>query len=173
MPDDFDQTAVAEEEASLRVWNRHIVDLRAQIGGASPRDRVKNAADLITSIPDNLLAEPVWSEPTVVRGKTYVLIGLQNQVVLALRQEDIDPRSKQTLEELSAQTASRIEDVLRAKADQNYLPNLLKGIGLSLLATLVFLALLSGIVRLRHRARGTLARKFWERSFRRLILRHS
>jgi small-conductance mechanosensitive channel len=162
--EDFDQTAVAEEEASLTVWNRHIVELRANIGGASPQERADNAADLITSISDELLNEPVWHESTLVRGKTYQLIGLQNQVLLALRHEDIDPRSKQTLEELGAQTASRIQEVLRAKAEQIYLPNLVKGIGLSLVATLFFFFLVSMMVRLRDRARGTLARKLWERA---------
>ena len=90
--------------------------------------RADNAADLITSISDELLSEPVWHESTVVRGRTFQLIGLQNQVLLALRQEDIDPRSKQTVDELGAQTASRIQEVLRATAEQNYLPNLLKAI---------------------------------------------
>ena len=163
LPEDFEQSAVAADEASLRVWNRHIVDLRANIGGATPAERAKNAAELITSIPEHLLREPLFNESTVIRGETFQLIGVQNQVLLALRHEDIDPRSKQTLGELGTQTASRIQEVLAAKAEQNYLPNLLKGIGLSLVATLVFLALLFGLVRLRRWMQGRLARKFWER----------
>lgn len=162
MPPDLDQTVLAEEEASLRVWNRHIVDLRVHVGGADPTARAHRAAKLITSIPDDLLNEEIWHEPAEVRGQEFSLVGIQNQVLIALRREDIDPRSKQTLEELGAQTASRIQEVMRAKAEQNYLPNLLKGIGLSLFATLVFLTLLIGLVRLRHWIQGRVARKFWE-----------
>lgn len=151
LPPGYDSSLVADKEASLKVWNRPIVVLRAHVGGLDPQERAQRVAELITSLPDEFLDKEVWTEPSVIRGANFQLIGVQNQVLLGLLREDLLPTSNQTLDEVATQVASRIQGVIRAKAEQNHLPNLLRGIGLSLLVTVVFGLLLAGIFRLRHR----------------------
>ena len=163
LPPGFDKSAVADEAATLRVWNRTIVDLRAELTGLDPYERATRAAKNITSLPDSLLEEEVWSERTQIREFDLVLIGVEDQVLLPLRLEDIDPTSDQTLEELGADVAVRIQEVLRAQAEQRHWPTLIRGILLSLLATLIFLFLMWGIVRLRTRLARALTRSFAKR----------
>jgi len=163
LPPGFDRSAVADDAATLRVWNRNIVDLRAELTGLDPYERAARAAENITSLPDSLLTEEVWHEPTQIREFHLMLIGVEDQVLLPLRLEDIDPTSDQTLEELGADVAVRIQEVLRAQAEQRHWPTLLRGILLSLLATLIFLFLMWGIVRLRTRLARALTRWFAER----------
>lgn len=88
-----------------------------------------------------------------------MLIGVQDQVLLPLRREDLDPTTDMTLEELGTEVAGRIQEILQALAEQRQWPNLLRAILLSLLATCVFILLLTGIVRLRSRLRDALIRR--------------
>lgn len=163
LPPGFDRSAVADDAATLRVWNRTIIDLRAELTGLDPYERAARAAENITSLPDSLLTEEVWHEPTQIREFHLMLIGVKDQVLLPLRLEDIDPTSDQTLEELGADVAVRIQEVLRAQAEQRHWPTLLRGILLSSLATLIFLFLMWGIVRLRTRLARALTRWLAER----------
>ena len=165
-PQSADRPAVAEDEATLRVWNREIVVLRARFAGFEPRERASKAAQVITALPDEALTGEVWHEPTVIRGIPLQLVGVQNQVLIALNEKDIAPTSDQTLEELAEVVTGRVEDVLRAKAEQRSLPNLLRGIGLSLLATLILLALLWAMTRLRSRLDRKLTQALRERAVR-------
>lgn len=150
LPPEFDERYIAGESAVLRVWNRRIVELRARVADLEPYERVEQAAERIDSLSAESLQKDVWHEVTEIRGDRYALIGVGDQVLLPLRLEDLDPTSNQSLDALATEVAERIEEVLRAKAEQNRLPNLLRGIGLSLAATLTFLLLLAGIFRLRR-----------------------
>lgn len=163
LPPGFDRSAVADNAATLRVWNRTIVDLRAELTGLDPYERAARAAENITSLHDSLLEKEVWFEPTKIREFHLMLVGVEDQILLPLRLEDIDPTSDQTLEELAADVAVRIQEVLRARAEQRHWPTLLRAILLSLLATLIFLFLMWGIVRLRTRLARALTRWFAKR----------
>ena len=151
LPPSFDPRFVAEEEASLKVWNRDIVQLRAVVAGLEPHERKNQAIERIASLPEALLQEDVWSDPASIRGMDFILIGVKDQVLLGLKQEDLDPTSDQTLEELGSQVADRIQAVLEARSRQRHWPIILRGLGLSLVATLVFFLLMSGVIRLRAR----------------------
>ncbi len=164
LPAGFIPSRIADDEVDLRVWNRHIVTFRGIVGGLEPYERANRSKERITSLPDDALGADVWSEPTEIRGVPFQLVGVQNQVLVELRREDLDPASRQTLEELGGEVASRLQEVMSAKAEQNYLPNLLRGIGLSLLATLMFGLLLVAIFRLRQRLVTRLRRILQHRS---------
>lgn len=146
-----DQPRVADKEATLRVWNRFIIEIRAEVAGIDPAERVSQAVRRITSLPAEGLRKEVWTEPVEIRGIDFILIGVDANVLLALTQLDLDPTSDQTLEELAADAAARIQEVLRARADQRHWPTVLRGIGYSLAATLLFLVLMLVILRLRAR----------------------
>jgi small-conductance mechanosensitive channel len=150
LPPEFNERYIADESAVLRVWNRRIVELRARVADLEPFERVAQAAERIDALSDQILNEDVWHEITEIRGDRFALIGIKDQVLLPLRIEDLEPTSKQTLEQSATEVAERIQEVLRAKAEQRRLPNLLEAIGLSLVATLLFLLLVSGIFRLRR-----------------------
>jgi len=163
LPPEFDERFIADEEASLRVWNRHVVELRARLGDLDPLERVELADKRIRALPDSLLTEDVWTEIAQIRGVDLILVGVKDHVLLALRQEDLDPTSRQTLDELGVQVAGHIQEVLQARAEQRHWPAILRGAGLSLAATLIFVLLLWGIVRLRTRLALALSRNLERR----------
>jgi small-conductance mechanosensitive channel len=163
LPPRFDESAVAQDTAILRVWNRRIVELRAELAGNDPAERVAQAAEHITSLADSLLEEEVWVEPTKIREFDLMLVGVEDQVLLSLRLEDLDPASDQTLEELGTEVAGRIQQVLRAQAEQRHWPNLVRAILFSLAATLIFVALIAAILRFRSRFMQSWAQRIHRR----------
>ena len=163
LPKGFDPAFIAEDEATLKIWNRTIVVLRGRLAGLEPDERVAQAQERITSLPATLLEEEVWSEAATVRNLDLVLVGVQDQVLLPLRREDLDPASSQTLAALGTEVASRIQAVLRAQAEQRHWPTLLRGAGLALGATLLFIIAMWGIVRLRTRFARALSRQLGSR----------
>lgn len=152
----LDREFVAQEAADLRVWNRHIATLRARMADMEPDERAVRAAETITSLSDDLLEEEVWSEPSQIRGVDYVLVGVSNQVLLPLRTEDLDPGSDQTLEELGAEAAERIQAVLVAQAQQRHWPTILRNAALGLLATTLFVVFTLGVFKYRYRFKDRL-----------------
>jgi small-conductance mechanosensitive channel len=158
-----DQPRVAEKKATLKIWNRFIVDLRAVVAGQDPGERQAQAVERITGLHEDLLRSEIWTEPATIRGIEFVLIGVEANVLLALTELDLDPTSDQTLEELAADTAARIQEVLRARAEQRHWPTLIRGAALCLLATVIFVLLMMGIVRLRTRLRQRLTRRLGQR----------
>jgi len=156
---EFNKDFVAEDEATLRLFNRQIVVLRAIVAENDPDERAEQAADRITALPTGLLRENVWYEPAIIRGMGYMLVGIKDQVLIALRPEDLPPTSDQTIDELAIEVAANIQEVLRAEADQRHWPNLIRGIGLSLAATALFVVLMWGVLRLRSRMTGGLTRR--------------
>jgi len=133
-PDDF-------EPAPLVVWNRQIIVFRAPLGMVTPEQRAKDAAKQIELLPHSLLASPV----DIVHAKIdryeglLVMVG-GRYVAFAVLPADVNPESGQTLEQITAQAAERLREVLQARLAQRSLPLLIRGIVLSLVATLAFAA---------------------------------
>ena len=51
-----------EEPATVRVWNRDVVEYRASIGNISPTQRARMAEDRIESLPETALSSKVTTE---------------------------------------------------------------------------------------------------------------
>ena len=148
-PADLDTALIAEEESTLVVWNRPIVVFRAVVAGLQPDARAVRGAERITGIPEDLLTEEVWSEPAHIRGVDFILVGVQGTVLIALTETDLDPTSDKTLDAVAGEAVAGIQEVFKARAEQRHWPTVVRGAGLSLAATLVFLLLLFAVVRLR------------------------
>ncbi len=144
------------EPATVVIWNRPIVTLRAALGSLDPSDRAANVRQRIESLPYTALGDQV----TVSRAKLGQLEGVVLQVgaenIVGLLPEDLDPESRQTLDEVGEAAAAQLREVLRVRAEQRRLPVLLRGIGLSLLATIALALALWGIARLYRSARNRL-----------------
>ena len=145
----LDSQYIGDDPAELRIWNRPIVVLRARMGGHEPYERAQQTVEAISSLPDELLGEEVWSEISRIRATDFALVGVTNQVLLALRAEDLDPARDQTLEELGAEVADRIQEVLAARAEQTHWPSVARNTGLALATTVLFILVLIGIFRSR------------------------
>jgi small-conductance mechanosensitive channel len=144
--------AAAEEPATLIVWNRPIIVFRAPFGSLSPKERVETAARRIEAIPESSLRDTVKADHTRLGDVGGVLISVGPHPAFGIRPEDLDPVSGETLDQAAARAVDRLREVLRARYEQRSVPLLLRGIGLSALATVLFALAIWLTQRLRYGA---------------------
>lgn len=140
-----------EAPAVLEVWNREIVVFRATLGTLTPARRVEEALVRLRSVPDFALYREVRTEPVAVGDLRGVAFEVDGVFLFAILEEDLDPATGDTLEQVAGRVVARLEDVRDAKRAQRRPSVLARGIGLCLLATAGFVLLL-WLLRLTHRA---------------------
>jgi small-conductance mechanosensitive channel len=141
--------------ATVTVWNRPILELRAEIDKVSPRERVERVRHRIEQLPFSALTSEVRASPTTIAGASGVLVSVGNQPIVMILPEDLDPEAGESLQQAGDRAVANLREVLQARADQRRTPMVLRGIGLSVGATLLLLLVLKGIARLRRRALRT------------------
>lgn len=121
----------------VQVWGRTIVVLRAASTEETSADRAAKIVARIKALPPRADLEVTWGKATLgdVSG---VIIGTQKGLLLALLPEDLDPNSGETLEDLTRVTVANLQEVLTDRAEQMHLPVIVRGLGLSAAATLVY-----------------------------------
>jgi len=149
----------ANAPATLRYFNRDIVVLRVPFFGNSPERRARVAEANIARIIDEPGASKVTYQP-VPQGVAILMSG---QLVGVLVPGDADKLRGQTLDQLRAQTVSRLTIAVDA-AEQARMPErVLQGLMWVVLATVVafgFLWLLRQVLmRVRHRVDGWVKRR--------------
>ncbi len=152
LPDPSTATVSIGEPATVRVWNRPIVELRAKIGSVTPAMRVEGIETRIRRLPLDAPVDAVKAVPGSFGKISGYWIQLEGRTLFGLTAEDLDPDFDQTLEAFASQAVSRLKEALAARADQRRLPILLSGALFAVLATAAFAALLWGTARLRTRA---------------------
>jgi small-conductance mechanosensitive channel len=147
--------AGAGDEVELRIWNRPIVTYRAKIGVNTPRLRAVRAERKIAALSFNELQGSVTVQPASVGELSGVMVMLDNQSILSLVPEDVDPLAPIPLERYGEEAAERLGAALDARSRQQQLPVLLRGAAFSVGATLA----LALVVWLALRLRGAALRK--------------
>ncbi len=144
------------EPATVEIWNRPIVTLRAAVGSLDPSDRAANVRQRIESLPYTALGEQVTVSRASIGQLEGVMLQVGAQNIVGLLPEDLDPESRQTLDDVGEAAAAQLREVLRVRAEQRRLPVLLRGIVFSLLASIALALALWGIARLYRSARNRL-----------------
>lgn len=139
---------LAVPEAVLTFANREIVVLRTSVQGASPEQRVKRISERLDRLDEKELAQPLVRSPTEMDHQTGVLFSIAGQSIFVLFEADLDEESRLGLNAAADQVETRLQAAIAATLDQRSGPVLLKGIALSLLATLITAVVLMGIQRL-------------------------
>ena len=148
---DASEVRAGSAPATVEVWNRPIVTLRATIGAMEPAQRAKEVQGRIEALPPEDFGDAVHAEPAVVGGLRGWLILVRAEIIVGILPEDLDPESGRTAEETALEGVERLRGVLRARAEQQRLPLLLRGIGFGLGATLVYALMLVALVRVKAR----------------------
>lgn len=123
--------------STLRVWNRTIAEFRVAIRQVGPADRAANAARRIEALPDDVRPEEVRAEPATLGDLHGVLVFVRGQTLFAIMDSDVDPTAGETLESAGARAVGQLRSVLQARGEQRRLPVLLRGVALSLGATVI------------------------------------
>lgn len=155
-----------EEQATLTVWNRDITTFRARVGENDPRRRAESGAERIANLAHRQLAGQVSTLAASVGGVHGYMVMLDTTTILSLVPEDVDnppdaaPRaSEKALEEYAEAAAARLREVLEARARQQRLPVLLRGVAASVAATMLLAAWVWLLLRLRRTAMNRIARQ--------------
>jgi small-conductance mechanosensitive channel len=145
--------------ATLTVWNRPIVVLRAPVRQVSPAERAATAARRIEALSDDIGPDDIRRDPATIAGVDGLLVTARHQVLFSILADDVDSSAGETLEAVSGQAVQRLHDVLRARAQQRRLPLLLRSIVVSLVAIAALVPVLWLVRRGAERALARAARE--------------
>src|SRR6185503_2764373 len=157
------QESAGAEPATLVLWNRPIVTFRASVGGIPPRQRAGNAAARIEALPAGAGAAKVAAQPGRIGTSEGLTLAVGDQVVFGIVAGDLDPESKQTVDQAAAESGKRLQELLAARDAQHDVPRTLRGVAFSLLALLAFLTAVRIILWVRNALVGKLAGLFGKR----------
>jgi len=107
----------SQEPFTLTYFNRPIVVLRAEVLGRSPAERASVAVHVLNDLVAAHVTEPVESR-MIDEG---ALITLGSRVVVGIAMEDVDVLAGETLDGLTAQTVSRLQQAF-AEANEAHTP---------------------------------------------------
>lgn len=133
--------------AQLSVFNREVFTFRADFLGASPAIRAARARNNISEILSNGKAPEI----VIQEHPDGKLVMLDNTAVFVITKGDIDPLDPITFDELGSKTLRLLTQVIGETNEARNWESLLKALGISLAATLIFGLLLLGIRKLRLR----------------------
>lgn len=133
--------------AELRLMDRPIATLRAEIAGATPAMRVARAQRTFDGLAERELLLPLGQVSGVVDGGQMVGFRLGDQLLFVLTAQDLSPEDNLTLEAAAAHTAASLNQAIAARRAHLHWPNLLRGAALSLLGLAVLAALAWGVAR--------------------------
>lgn len=136
--------------ATVTVWNRPVVEVRATVGSQTPERRARNIAGRIEALPYTELGNPVRAEPAEVGGVSGLMVFVGGRWLFGVLPKDLDPLSGETMEQVGRDVETRLRAIFDARAEARELPVLLRGIGLTVAATVAFLAFVWMLTRVRH-----------------------
>ena len=155
---DKPEVPALEEPVTLTVWQRDIAVFRATLGSLTPNIRRENALQRISDLPKSALYDEVRTEKISVSGIQGVSFLSGKRLLFTLVEADADIDTGTTLGETANEVLKNLEALRRARLEQRSLPLILRGAGISVIATLVFAGFLWGLGRL-----GTIIRGFFVR----------
>lgn len=144
--------------AVLRVSNRDIATFRAFVGIMSPEQRARAAGDRVEKLPEQELDKPVTVRESTMGDQHGMVIFIGTTPIFGLLQSDLDPLSGETLNEAATAAANHFSNALRAMRESQRPETVIRGIALSLAATVAFAVSAWLIMRLKTRISRVLAR---------------
>ena len=148
----------ATGEAILYHNFRPIVTFRGTLLGASPAARARKSADRIDHLTPSQMVLPIELTPLTLDGVRGITLTAGGNLLFGVAETDLDPQEKLTLEQVAESARQRIAEALQADAEQRRPAVLLKGVGLSAVATVIAFALLWLIARATRMVVGRLQR---------------
>jgi len=152
----------AGDPATLVLANRVIVEFRASVHGSDPAERVRLASGRLDAIPPHQGEVPVSIQPVTLGDEQARAILVGERLVLFVVEDDVETLTGESLDGLARSTADRLAEALRAAREQRSLRVVVRSVVESGVATVVLVALLWLVVRLRRLLSRTL-RKAAER----------
>ena len=133
-----DSQNVTPESAPLVFWNRRITVLRSYYEKVSPSERAAGAVERLEAIPE-ASDWVIAANPTSSGQYSGTLITVNKHFAFAILTGDLDPESGETLQDASNAAVTELRGALEARTQQKKLSVFLRGLGLSIVATIIAL----------------------------------
>jgi small-conductance mechanosensitive channel len=135
--------------APIVVWNRKVATLRMPFGGLTPAQRAEAAERRIAGVLDTMRPEQLSSAWVSMDGAEGSLVRAGSLVLFGLLPGDVEG-DRAAVEREGERVVADLRSIVQARAESRRIPQLIRSIGVSLLALLVFVALLWAAGRTRH-----------------------
>ncbi|WP_420832952.1 mechanosensitive ion channel family protein [Pseudomonas kermanshahensis] len=150
---------IPAEPAELTIANRSVITFHATLLGETPAARAQRAAAVIEEALRGTDDLKVSVDP--ILSSHLVLLGGRRAFIVA--PQDLEISGADT-REAAEQAAAVLRQVVEESGEARNLHFLLKALGLSALATLIYVALIKGAHLARHKLRGRLPQLMRERA---------
>lgn len=137
--------------AMLNIGNRDVVKFRANIGTATPMDRVHAAEEKIEQLSDADLGRPISINEAKLGDVPGLAIYVGPVKLFGLLDADVDPLSDRSLQEEADLVAGNLSSALKSVQQQRKPEIMLRGAALSMAAILLFMLAAWLIMRIRAR----------------------
>ena len=148
--------SASAEPVPLVFWNRQIHVFRSYFNQQSPAERAARARERLAGLPADASDWRVTTSEATIGQNTGVIVSVNDQQVFGILTTDLDQESNETLQAASDRVSAQLRAALEARAQQRSIPLLLRGIGLSVGATLILLFALWLVMRATRRLKGEL-----------------
>lgn len=136
------------EAVTVTVWNRPLVVLRAAIGELTPEHRANQIQARIEALPAEV--GEVRASPATLAGLEGILVTVDETMVLGILQQDLDPESTETLEDVGNGVERQLSEILQARREQQQGPLMLRRAAISIGAAAMLIVFLVLLVRLQR-----------------------
>ena len=133
------------DEVTLTVFNRPVVVFRSVFLGTSPKARADRARFSI----NQALAKGGALVVSVKGNPEGQLVMIDDQMAFVVTAADADPLRQEDAKSAAGKAARQLEQIIAETRESRDLRSMLKALGISAIATLVFALLVWGVLRLR------------------------
>ncbi len=132
------QTAPA---ADLRFMDRPIATFRASLSGATPQQRAERTFAVLDGLPESILVLPTVAVHASMGENRGVVFRRGDRILFALLEGDVDAADNRPFDVVAKEVQAQLDTALAARQAQLHWPNIVRGVLLSLLATVILAAL--------------------------------
>ena len=136
------------EGVPVKVWQIEIVRFRLTLDSATPEIRAARAARRIESIPVEDSGKPIEVQPITLGPYSGAALTYDGRLLFGIAKEDLDPQQSETVEQVAARAAKRIQVWLELRRDQENPRLFARHLLIVLGATVLFAGALVGAMRL-------------------------
>ena len=106
------------EPVTVTVWNRPLVVLRASIGDITPQMRAERILAKVEGLPLQSPNPNIRADRARVGSLEGILVTVDENIVLGIVPQDLDPESQETLDDVGRETVRRLGEILKARWEQ-------------------------------------------------------
>ncbi|MCF6311005.1 MAG: mechanosensitive ion channel family protein [Verrucomicrobiales bacterium] len=142
--------------ATLSIWNREIATFRANLGNINPAHRRDLALKRLQNLPKFALYKPLTISYSTINGHQAASFMSGDTTLFVITEQDLDPTSQESVEAAVKKITTSLEELRHARLQQSSTDVILRGGGIALAATLLFVLTLW----LLHRLSRSISRLF-------------